>query len=119
MPKDQFERVRAAHPEWFLGGDPDDRFSLVIDAMIEGAADVDPDHSDTTDPLAYMQIAAFLDRIPLLTRVNLGREIIDRCYRVGQEGGWLSFRVALDSGMWASTRGRSRRGRKRARRVCG
>jgi hypothetical protein len=100
LPKDHFEQVRAAHPEWFLGGDPDDRFSFVVDAMIEGAADLDPDHSDATEPLAYMQITEFLDRIPLLTRVNLGREIIDRCQRIGREGGRSSFRVALDHGMF-------------------
>lgn len=99
LPKDHFNRVLAAHPEWFLGSHPDDRFAFVIDAMIEGAADADPERSDSADPLNYLHIVEFLDRIPLFSRVAIGRDVINRCQRVGYEGGSSTGLAALAHGM--------------------
>jgi hypothetical protein len=99
LSKDHFERTRTAHPEWFLGSHPDDRFAFVIDAMIEGAADADPEGSDTTEPLNYLQFVEFLDRIPLLSRVTIGKDAINRCQHVGREGGRSTGRAALPHGM--------------------
>lgn len=100
LSKNYFEHVQLAHPEWFLGGDPDDRFSFVIDAMIEGAADLDPDFSDEADALTYLRVVEFLDRIPLLYRVRLGKKVIERCETVEREGGSSSFRAAVPEGMF-------------------
>ncbi|MEX0664734.1 MAG: hypothetical protein WD598_08185 [Acidimicrobiia bacterium] len=99
LPKDHFARVATEHPDWFLGGDPDDHFSFVISAMIEGAADADPHFSDTADPRAYMRIVEFLDRIPLLNRVTIGRAVIERCQRVGSSGGRIASRFVVPHGM--------------------
>ena len=100
LPKDHFEQVQLAHPEWFLGSDPDDRFAFVIDAMIEGAADLDPDLSEGADALTYLRIVEFLDRIPLLYRVSLGKKVIEHCEKVGRGGGSSSFRAAVPGGMF-------------------
>lgn len=99
LAKDHFERVAAAHPDWFLGSDPDDRFALVINDMIEGAADANPVFSDTADPLTYMRVVEFLDRIPLLTRVTIGKAVIERCQRVGRGGGRIASRFVVPHGM--------------------
>lgn len=86
LPRDHFEMTAAAHPDWFLGGHPDDRFAFVIDAMVEGAADADPSLSEAAAPEDYMRITEFLDRIPLLQRVNIGRNVLARCSRAGSTG---------------------------------
>jgi hypothetical protein len=67
--------------------------------MIEGAADADPDLSDSADPSTYMRIVEFLDRIRLLTRVSIGKAVVDGCQRVGREGGRESTRSAVPHGM--------------------
>lgn len=109
LPKGYFGDVAARHPDWFLGGDPDDHFSYVIDAMIEGAADADPTRSSSLDPLGYMQIVEFLDRIPLLTRVTIGRGVVERCRRVGEHGGRIATRFAVPHGMLAFVASDARR----------
>lgn len=99
LPKDTFERALANHPDRFLGTHREDRFAFIVNTMIEGAADADPEFSDASDPLAYLRIVEFLDRIPLLTRVKIGKSIVDRCERVGREGGEISARIAVPHGL--------------------
>jgi hypothetical protein len=84
LPRDHFERTAAAHPDWFLGGHPDDRFAFIVDAMIEGAADADRTLSETASPEQYMSITEFLDRIPLLQRVSVGRNRACGCFKASR-----------------------------------
>ncbi|MDP9442277.1 MAG: hypothetical protein M3P34_08900 [Actinomycetota bacterium] len=99
LPRGHFESVAAAHPDWFLGGHSDDRFALVIDSMIEAAADADPAYSTAAGPLVYMKIVEFLDRIPLLSRVSIGKAVVERCERVGREGGRITTYMAVPHGL--------------------
>ena len=99
LPRGHFHDVMAAHPGWFLGTQPDDRFALIINDMIEGAADADPAFSAGAGPTDYMRIVEFLDRIPLLNRVALGKSVIERCERVGRAGGRITAHVGLPHGL--------------------
>lgn len=99
LPKNHLATMQAEHPDWFLGGHGDDRFAYIVNAMIEGAADLDPDLSTTTDPLDYMKVVTFLDSIPLLTRVELGKSLVERWIRVGQVGGRVSGMAPLRHGL--------------------
>lgn len=99
LPKGYYALISNSQPELFFGGHPDDRFALVVDSMIEGAADADPALSDAANPLSYLQIVEFLDRIPLLRRSTFGKAVIQRCERVGRDGGRVATRVAMQHGM--------------------
>lgn len=99
LSKDHFSRTLAAHPEWFLGTEPDHRFAYVVDAMIEGAADADPAYSQSSDSLAYVRIIEFLDRIPLLTRIKLGKAALERCRRVGRTRTRTAMLLGLAHGL--------------------
>lgn len=67
--------------------------------MIEADDDTDPGYSATTDPLVYMQIVELLDRIPLLSRVSIGKAVLERCQRVGRDGGLITTYIAVPHGM--------------------
>lgn len=99
LQRDHFERTAAAHPDWFLGGHPDDRYAFVIDAMIEGAADADPTLSETVSPEQYIRITEFLDRIPLLQRVSIGENVLERCTRAGRTGAPVVGLFAIPHGL--------------------
>lgn len=100
LPRNHFERVRAEHPEWFPNTRPDDWLAFVVDAMIEGAADADPVLSSAADPTEYLQITEFLDRIPLLDRVALGRAVVERCQRAGRERARVSSSMCVPHGLF-------------------
>lgn len=99
LPRGHFEDVMEAHPDWFLEGHSDDEFALVINDMIEGAADPDPEFSAATNPTNYLRILEFLDQIPLLHRVSIGKAVVERCQRVGRDGGRITAHFALPHGL--------------------
>jgi len=83
-----WERTRNDRPEIFFGTNPDDRYARVIDAMIAGAAEVDPLYTNVTSATDYLHIVEFLDRIPPLVRVRVGMAVLKKCESVGQSGGF-------------------------------
>jgi hypothetical protein len=99
LEKGQFNRLLREHPDWLFGTSPDDRFASIIDAMIEGASDADPELSDASDPNNYLHITEFLDRIPLLDRIAIGKGVLERCERVGNAGGRVTSRLPAGDGM--------------------
>ena len=91
-----WDRAWKDRPELFFGTQPDDRFARVIDAMIAGAAETDPLYSNFSGPADYLDVIEFLDRIPPLDRVGMGKGVIRKCESVGREGGFdalLSIRA--------------------------
>lgn len=94
-----FDMVAQAHPDWFLTTDPNRRAALVVDVLIEAAADNDPDWTVLDDPLDYLHLTAFLDKIPLAHRVRIGQNALDRCERAGRDGGYNVGLVGLPHGL--------------------
>jgi hypothetical protein len=99
LPKGYFDHTVGSYPNWFLGGDPEDHYAFVVNAMIEGAADFDPALSNTESSTSYMTIIDFLDRIPLLERVSFGRAVVERCARAGREGERITSLSMFGHGM--------------------
>lgn len=88
LPRGYFEQVAEAHPDWFLATDPNGKAAFVIDVLIEAASDNDPDWTTLDDPLDYLHLTEFLDKIPLAHRVGIGQNALDRCEAVGRNGGY-------------------------------
>lgn len=62
-----------------FGSLPDHRFALVVDELIAGAADQNPEFSTLQEAHEYLWIVEFLDRILPMQRIDLGKKIIDTC----------------------------------------
>jgi hypothetical protein len=99
LPHGYWWEVREREPELFFDSLPEHRFARIIDTMIEGAADSDPEFSDTASPTDYMHIVEFLDRIPMLLRIQVGKSILHVCEQVGKTGGYKSRLMGLPHGL--------------------
>jgi hypothetical protein len=94
----KWEEFVGEHADILFGAKPDDRFAFVIDAMIAGAADWDPDWSSSLDPHSYLLVAEVLERIRRLERVALGKRIMEKCRLAYEEGRARYFISALRDG---------------------
>jgi hypothetical protein len=99
LPQGHWRDVMAREPRLFSGALPEHRFARVIDVMVEGAADRDPEFSSTSSPTDYMRIVEFLDRIPMLLRVDVGKAVLDLCQQVGEGGGYKARLFGLPHGL--------------------
>ncbi len=62
-----------------FGSLPDHRFALIVDELIAGAADQNPEFSTLKEAHEYLWIVKFLDQILPMQRIDLGKKIIDTC----------------------------------------
>lgn len=85
VPAGTFLAFRSHFPESVLGHDPDDQLGFVIDAMIAQAHDMDPNLTDITRILEYLQVIEVLDSIPRRTRTPVGRLVLDKARLAGEQ----------------------------------
>lgn len=94
-----WERLWRDRPEIFFGTSPDHKYAKVVDNMIAGAADFDPLYTNFETPSDYLEVIEFLDRIPLLPRVEFGKGVIKKCQEVGTTGEWGAKLTILPEGV--------------------
>jgi hypothetical protein len=99
LPHGYWREVREREPKLFFGSLPAHRFARIIDTMIEGAVDSDPEFSDMASPTDYMHIVEFLDRIPMLHRIQVGESILQVCEQVSKSGGYKSRLMGFPHGL--------------------
>ncbi len=84
--KGAWEQTWRDRPEIFFGTRPDHKYGLVVDNMIAGASDLDPDYSALNTPSDYLGVIEFLDRIALLPRIEFGKGVLKKCREAGDSG---------------------------------
>lgn len=94
-----WQRAWEERPDIFFGNDPDDRYAVVIDAIIAGAAEQDPLYTNLENPEDYLQLIEFLDRIPPFSRVELGKRIWQKCTSVGEQGSFEAVLAVTPTGL--------------------
>lgn len=97
-PAGSWDRLSEQHPEVLFGAHRDDRFAFIIDAMIAGAADWDPEWSSSLDAHSYLAVAEALERIPRLTRIPLGKRVMEKSHLAHEEGRPRYFVAHLPGG---------------------
>lgn len=89
-----WDETVAQFPDADSRNHPDARFAYVIDAVMAAMAE-DPKLYDISgQPWGYIGLVRLLDQIPLLERVEMGRDMIERCARAGRENSrvtWLTW----------------------------
>jgi hypothetical protein len=81
-----------------FGSMPDHEYALIVNEMIAGAADQEREFSTLREAHDYLRMIEFLDRIPPMHRVELGKKVIEKCHSAGKTGQAQSALVRTVSG---------------------
>lgn len=87
----KWQEVRLRWPDFAMRSHPDSQYALILDAIMGAMAEASLEPSAALHPLEYMGLVRLLDEIPLLERVEMGRECLDRCKRAASTKSRVSY----------------------------
>ena len=87
----KWQEVRLRWPDFAMRSHPDSQYALLLDAIMGAMAEASLEPSAALHPLEYVGLVRLLDEIPLLERVEMGRECLDRCKRAASTKSRVSY----------------------------